>query len=413
MPPERPPKSAFPWYLASSGLWMAGISLQGFLFTWLLVGMLDTPADQAGAARSLAEFPPLLVLLLGGLLGDRIEGRRYLSYMHVLMAIPPLLIAAVYSAGRLGYWWVVVFGILAASIQALSDPARQAALSRVAQLDVQRAVTVMTVFTSLIGIGGIYLGGNLERLGLGTVLLMQAALFLVGLVAVQRLPTMPIPTTAVVGLRPAARILWRAPLIRNVIGLNLLSSLFNAGAYIIAIPYIVKEVYLGDAGMFATVMIVFTAGSIGSNVLLLLFMPLRHPGRLFLYMQLTRIIVLGVLWMEPDPWLFYLVMFGWGLNMGVTTTLVRTTVQELAPPPVRAQILSILLLSFLVSSPLSSLLLGLLIAQTTPLNALLPGIAISALIFLIGVRSSGLWGYLSTGEPLALHSEPDEPISGQ
>ena len=375
---------------------MAGISLQGFLFTWLLVGVLDTPAAAAGVARSLAEFPPLLVLILGGLLGDRIEGRRYLGSMHLLMALPPLLIAAVYSTGSLGYWWVVLFGILAASIQALSDPARQAALSRVALLDVQRAVTIMTVFTSLIGIGGIYLGGNLERLGLGTVLVVQSALFLAGLLAVRRLPLMPIASATAMGLRQGLQILWQAPLIRNMIGLNLLSSLFNAGAYIIAIPYIVKQVYLGDASMFATVMIVFTAGSIGSNLLLLPFMPLAHPGRLFLYMQPTRIVVLILLWLEPQPWLFYCAMFGWGLNMGVTTTLVRTTVQELAPAAARSQILSVLLLSFLVSSPISSLLLGLLISQTSPLDALLPGIAVSALIFVIGIRSSGLWHYRYT-----------------
>ena len=117
-----PPRSAYTWYLASSSVWMAGMSLQGFLFTWLLVGILERPADEAGFARSLAEFPPLLVLFLGGLLGDRFNGRSYLAAMHLLMALPPLMIAAVYGAGALGYWWVVLFGVLMAGIQALSDP---------------------------------------------------------------------------------------------------------------------------------------------------------------------------------------------------------------------------------------------------------------------------------------------------
>ena len=70
MSSAAPPRSAFPWYLTSASLWMAGMSLQGFLFTWLLVGTLETPADQVGIARSLAEFPPLLILLLGGVLGE-------------------------------------------------------------------------------------------------------------------------------------------------------------------------------------------------------------------------------------------------------------------------------------------------------------------------------------------------------
>ena len=162
---ETPPaqgQAAFPWYLASASLWMAGMSLQGFLFTWLLVGILGEPADRAGLARSLAEFPPLLVLLLGGVLGDRFDGRTYLTSMHVLMAAPALLIALVHVQGALSYHWVVVFGILVASIQALSDPARQSALSRVSQLDVQRSVTIMTIFTSLVGLGGFYLGGHID-----------------------------------------------------------------------------------------------------------------------------------------------------------------------------------------------------------------------------------------------------------
>jgi len=396
---HKPPASAYPFYLAASALWMAGMSLQGFLFTWLLVGVLQRPADQAGFARALAEFPPLAVLLLGGLLGDRFNGRSYLAWMHVLMSLPPLLIAAVYAGGTLSYWWVVLFGVLMAGIQALSDPARQSVLSRVARMDVQRAVTLMTIVTSLIGLGGFYIGGQLESLGLVTVLCAQAAVFFLGLFAVLRLPALPMPPVAPQSLQhrltAGVRAIWRLPLVRNIIALNFLSSLFNAGAYIIAIPYIATEVYGGDAGFFATVMIVFTAGSILSNVLLLSVMPLSRPGRLFLLMQISRVIILGVLWLQPSLWLFYLAMFAWGLNMGVTTTMVRTTVQELAEPALRAQILSVLLLSFMVSSPISAALLGLLISASTPLTALLPGIAVSLLIFVIGVSGSGLWGYRS------------------
>ncbi len=402
MKTEAPPRSAYPWYLASSSLWMAGMSLQGFLFTWLLVGILERPASEAGLARSLAEFPPLIVLLLGGVLGDRINGRSYLMVMHLCMSLPPLLIAMVFKLGLLSYWWVVLFGVLMASIQSLSDPARQAVLTRVTRIDVQRAITIMTISTSLVGLLGFYIGGQLENLGLGVVLLIQSSLFFAGLFAAQRLPHLPVATPTkrpsfAVGLKAV----WRLKLIRNIVGLNFLSSLFNAGAYIIVIPYIVKDVYLGDAALFATVMIVFTIGSIGSNVVLLAFMPLAHPGRLFLVLQLTRVIILIWVWMQPSLWLFLLALVAWGTNMGITTTLVRTTVQELAPQAERAQILSILLLSFMVSSPISAIVLGFLIEATTPLTGLIPGMAISLLIFAIGSWKSGLWQYRS--EPSILN----------
>lgn len=394
--PALPPRSAYPWFLTSSSLWLAGMSLQGFLFTWLLVGVLERPANEVGFARSLAEFPPLLVLLLGGLLGDRFNGRGYLAVMHVLVALPPLLVAAVYAAGGLGYWWVVGFGVLMAGLQALSDPARQSLINRVARIDVQRAVTLMIVVSSLVGLSGFYLGGQLDVLGLETVLVIQAALFFCGTFAVTRLPPLPpVPVAGRARLTDGLKAVWRAPLVRAVISLNFLSSLFNAGAYIVAIPFIVKEVYLGDAAFFASVMMVFSAGSIGSNVVLLAFMPLARPGRLFLIMQLTRIVILLLLFLQPSLWLFYLAMFAWGLNMGVTTTMVRTTVQELADPSRRAQVLSVLLLSFMVTAPASSLLLGVLIEHTSPLTALLPGVAMSLAIFLIGVLGTGLWQFES------------------
>lgn len=411
MSDSLPARSAFPWYLTSSSLWMAGMSLQGFLFTWLLVGILETPADRVGIARFLAEFPPLAVLLLGGILGDRVNGRSYLSIMHVLMGLPPLLIAMVHNLFGLAYGWVVLFGVLMASLQALSDPARQSVLSRVARLDIQRAVTAMTICTSLVGLTGFYLGGRLDTLGLTAVLLIQSAMFGGGLAATIRLPDLALPNTARPGIVAGFQAVWQLPLIRNVIGLNFLSSLFNAGAYIVAIPFIVREVYQGDAAFFATIMIVFTSGSIGSNVLLFTLMPLARPGRLFLLMQLTRALILALLWLQPSIWVFHATIFAWGLNMGVTTTMVRTTVQELAPPTVRAQILSVLLLSFLVSSPISSLLLGFLIARTTPLAALLPGIAVSAIIFGIGMRASGLWQYRYSGEPLLMPPAAARPSS--
>ncbi len=399
-----PPTNAFPWYLTSASLWMGGMSLQGFLFTWLLVGTLEAPADRVGLARSLAEFPPLAILLLGGVLGDRFNGRQFLTLMHLLMALPPLALIAVFESGRLSFGWVVVFGVLMAGIQALSDPARQSVLSRVTRLDVQRAVTIMTIFTSAVGIGGFYLGGRLDVLGLSAVLLIQAAVFALGMLATWRLPDLatPEPLSGRPALGSGLRTLASLPLVRNVIGLNFLSSLFNAGAYIVAIPYIAREVYQGDAAFFAMVLTVFTVGSIGSNVILLAFMPLARPGRLFLLMQLTRAAILALLFARPSLWLFYAGIFAWGLNMGVTTTLVRTTVQELAPLAVRAQILSVLLFSFLVSSPISSILLGVLISETTPLAALLPGIVVSVILFVIGVKWSGLWEYRFRTDPDAL-----------
>ena len=49
-------------------------------------------------------------------------------------------------------------------------------------------------------------------------------------------------------------------------------------------------------------------------------------------MQLSRIVVLLLMWIEPELWLLVVATIGWGLNMGVTTTLARTIVQNRRGP---------------------------------------------------------------------------------
>jgi hypothetical protein len=405
-----PPASAFLWYLASSSLWLGGISLLGFLLTWLLVGVLETPADQVGRARALIDLPALAVLVLGGILADRSDGRRLLLQLHLAIAVPPLLLAGIVLQDRLSYWVVVAFGMLVAALQSMSDPARQSILSRVTRIDIQRTITVMTIVTSFVGVGAVWLGGQLENIGLATVLVIQALFFGTGAIAVRLLP--PLPVRASPGrpdLLGGLRAMWRVPLVRDIVGLNFASSLFNAGAYIIAVPFIVRVVYDGGAEFFATVMIVFTIGSIGSNLVLLLFMPLLRPGRVFLWMQLTRIAILLLLMLQPSVWLFLALMFAWGFNMGVTSTLVRTTVQELAPETTRGQLLVMLTLSFMIASPVSALLLGQLIEWTDPLTALAPGIVMSMAIFLAGIALTGLWRFESpSATPRAMAPAPSE-----
>jgi len=371
------------------------MSIQGFLIPWMLVGILNTGPDLVGYSRALIMLPPMAVLFIGGVFADGMDSRKLLLVLSIAVCVPPLVIGQI----TLGFWPVVAFGMAMAILQSLSDPARQAMLSRITRTDIQRTVTLTTVVTSLVGVCGVWIGGQLESIGLDRVLLLQAVLFVLGMVTLSRLPSLPAYTSSSPKLTAGFKAAWKQPLVRNMIALNFFSSLFNAGAYAVSVPFIVRDVYHGDAAFFASVMIAFTIGSIGSNVILYFFMPLLRPGRVYVLMQLVRPVILCILFFEPSIWLFFASIFVWGLNMGVTATLSRTTVQELAPASHRAQVLAVLLFSFMVSSPISAIILGQLIQATDPLTGLLPGIPVSLMIFLIGTLASGLWSYRSVSHP--------------
>lgn len=378
---------------------MTAISLHGFLIAWIFVGILETSPGTYAWIRFFMELAPLAVLLIGGFWADRADARNLILFISLFAVVLPLLLIPM--AGSITLQVAFLFGLGMALLQALSDPARQSIINRVTRFDIQRTVTVTTVITTLAGLVGVWIGGKLEAIGIRQILVIQATVIAASAFALSRLPALPPAIRAeesVVSSRGLARsfeLFWGLPLIRNVIGLNFLSSLFNAGAYTIAVPYIVTQVYEGGADFFADTMIWFMAGSIGSTAFLLLVMPLLHPGRTFICLQLTRVVILGALWLQPPAWLFFVIIFFWGVNMGITTTLVRTVVQELAPEADRAKILAIFLLSFMAAAPLSSLMLGTLVEYTTPMTALLPGIPISIAIFVLALYATGLWAFRS------------------
>lgn len=396
-PAPLPGRAELPWYLASSGTWLAAMTLQGFLLQWLLVFHLEVEAMELGISRALVETPPLVMLLIAGVVADRVDGRRVLIALSIAACIPPLLMAGV--AAQASYWIVVGFGVAMALLQSAADPSRAAMMNRITRIDIQRTVTLTTVVTMFISLGAIWLGGRLETVGLGTVLALQATLFAVSAGAVTRLTPQPPAARGGLDLGPGLRALWRLPLVRNVIAINFVSAMFNAGAYAVVVPLIVREVYAGDAAFLASMFIAFTIGSAGSNVVLLVLMPLRRPGRVFVVMQLTRLVILAALWAEPPAWAFLVLISCWGVNMGVTSTLARTTVQELAPGEHRAKILAILLASFMVAAPVSALILGFVVELGDALAGLLPGVAVSLVIFLVGRYSSGLWSFESPSHP--------------
>ena len=79
---------------------------------------------------------------------------------------------------------------------------------------------------------------------------------------------------------------YQDKVILNVLAINFVSSIFNAGAFMTVYPFIIKRVGDGDAFILSVLMAIFFAGAAVSNALLLKFMPLRSPGKVFLIMQL-------------------------------------------------------------------------------------------------------------------------------
>ena len=386
-------------YLGSVALSGVAFAMQQLLLAWLLIGVLALPADRVGLLQAAIGLPGVAIMLWGGARADRTDPRGLLVRIFAASALVPLGLAFLDRLGDLSVWTVALWGLAMSSALSFAVPAQQAMLNQVSGQAVQKGVTAATAVGFLVQILGLLVAGQLERFGLVRVLVFQAGCLIAASVLMLRLTARAARTDDGTGsirrIVEGLKATYSNRVVFDVLALNLVSSVFNAGAFLTVLPFIVTRIYGGNAATLSLLMIVFFAGGAASNIVMLRLMPFTHPGRWFVLMQLLRIVVLLLLWARPGWWLLVGVIVLWGLNMGIVTTLARAIVQESAAPEFRGRILSVFSLGLLSSPLLGASILGWMIESFGTLNALIPGMVTSLLLFAYSLRFTDLWTYSS------------------
>ena len=391
--------SEFKLYLGSTAFSGIAFAMQQLLLSWTLIGILEVPAGQVGIIQAAAGIPGIFVMLLGGVRADDTDPRTLLIRVYLFAPVLPLFLILIVQFQQLSMLSVLLWALGMSVCVSYSSPAQQAILNRIAGPSVQKAVSATTAVGFLVQILGLGIAGTIDRFGLSPALAFQALCLGFGVFAVRRLNPQP-PVVQKIespfkNIVSGFRAIYRQPDIMQTLIINFTSSVFNAGAFMTVFPFIVKEIYDGNALLLSFLMVIFYAGASASNFLMIRLMPLIKPGRIFLLMQLSRMLILGLMWLEPAFWIFALACVGWGLNMGVTMTLARTIVQESATAEFRARIMSVYSLGLLGSAPIGALILGRVIDSLGILNALIPAMTISLLLFLYGIIFTNVYKYRS------------------
>ncbi len=390
--------AALRWYLTSTAFYLVPGGIQQVLFPWLVVVYLQETAMRVGFAQMAGQLPMLFLLLLGGLLGDRVDQRRLIIALHTAMIIPPVLMVLVVGFDYLVYEvliaWAVFGGILAAFVQ----PARDAMLNRVASNNIQRIVTLAVGVQFGIQIIGFAMGSTADWVGPIALLLAQAGFMLAAAVTSLKLPDAPVvrvsPASKNNALRDIAEglaIAWKSESIRPAIILTFAIGVFFAGTYMVILPLMVRDIYdggaIGIAGAFAANML----GICTVILLLMRFGGLERPGRALTVVGFTSCLVLSILHLELPEWGFYAVLYFWGMCGGISMTMGRAIVQEASPESHRARILSVYSLGMMGGMPIGSLFLGWSVGEFGARNAvLLPALGMALVLIYLSVGSN-LW----------------------
>ena len=391
--------SEFKLYLGSTAFSGIAFAMQQLLLSWTLIGILEIPASQVGLIQAAAGIPGIFVMLLGGVRADDTDPRTLLIRVYLFAPILPLFLITVVQLQQLSIQAVLLWALGMSFCVSYSSPAQQTILNSIASSSVQKAVSAATAVGFLVQIFGLGIAGTIDKFGLSPALAFQATCVGLGAFAVRRLhpqpPVIQKTESPFKNLADGFREIYKQRDIMQTLIINFASSVFNAGAFMTVFPFIVKEIYGGNAFLLSFLMVIFYAGATISNLLMIRVMPLVRPGRIFLIMQLSRMVILGLIWFEPVFWVFALACVGWGLNMGVTMTLARTIVQESATVEYRARIMSVYSLGLIGSAPIGALILGSLIDSLGILNALIPAISISIGLFVYGIIFTNVYNYRS------------------
>jgi len=391
--------SEFKLYLGSTAFSGIAFAMQQLLLSWTLIGILEIPASQVGLIQAAAGIPGIFVMLLGGVRADDTDPRTLLIRVYLFAPVLPLFLITVVQLQQLSIQAVLLWALGMSFCVSYSSPAQQTILNRIASSSVQKAVSAATAVGFLVQIFGLGIAGTIDKFGLSPALAFQATCVGLGAFAVRRLhpqpPVIEKTESPFKNLADGFSEIYKQRDIMQTLIINFTSSVFNAGAFMTVFPFIVKEIYGGNAFLLSFLMVIFYAGATISNLLMIRVMPLVRPGRIFLIMQLSRMVILGLIWFQPVFWVFALACVGWGLNMGVTMTLARTIVQESATAEYRARIMSVYSLGLLGSAPIGALILGSLIDSLGILNALIPAISISIGLFVYGIIFTNVYNYRS------------------
>ncbi|MDE2851514.1 MAG: MFS transporter [Acidobacteriota bacterium] len=379
----------------------AGLAMQQLLLVWLLAGVLALPADRVGPLQAAIGLPGVIIMLWGGANADRTDARAILTRVFGAAALVPFGLVLALELGGLNVWTVTAWGLGLSAALSFSSPAQQAVLNRIAGRDLQRGVTAATAISMFTYMIGLRVAGQLDSFGLRQVLLAQSLCLAAAALWIRRIGSQPVNdgeagAPAWRRIAEGFRASYRQRPVFDAMTVNFVSSIFNAGAFFTVLPFVVLRVYDGDAELLSWLMILFFAGAVVSNLIMLRFMPFQQPGRWFVVLQLSRILVLFLIWIEPAWWLVVTASVAWGLNMGVTTTLARAIVQEAAEPQTRGRVMSVFGLGLLGAPLIGAVILGWIVEEYGALAGLVPGMAASVLLFAYSMAATGLWRYRSS-----------------
>lgn len=370
-------------------LWFMG-QLSSLIGTWMqttaqgfLIYQLTNSPAYLGLVGFASGVPSLLFMMYGGVIADRLPRRNLLLVTQGSMMILAFILTTLTFTESVQPWHIIVLSLLLGTANAFDTPARQSFVSELVEReDLGNAIALnSTMFQGAMVVGPAVAGITYALLGPALCFAINGISFLAVLTALlmMRVKATVAPvrvTSAWQDLREGIRYIIAHPIIRTIIALVSLTSIFGMG-FNVLFPDWAVVVLGGDATTNGWLQSARGVGSLSGALMIASFGRFKFKGKLLTIGSLVfpfALILFAQVRALPLS-LLTLTLVGWSymslFNMG--NVLIQTHVED----ELRGRVMSVYALAFGGLMPLGALLAGTVADQVGSPAAIVAGALIT------------------------------------
>lgn len=350
-------------------LWFAG-QLASLVGSWMqttaqgfLVYELTHSPAYLGYVGFANGVPSWLFMLYGGVVSDRLPRRKLLIMTQSASMVLAFILTFLTASGMIQPWHILILAFGTGVVVAFDAPARHSfVLEMVGRDDLSNAVALnSTMFNLATAIGPAVAGLLYVAAGPSWCFGINGISFLAVIAALLMMrlppPTPRRPASALADLREGIVYAFRHPVIRLLILIALVISLFGM-SFVILIPAWAVNVLHGDAGTNGILQSARGAGSLLGALSIASLGRFRFKGKLLIFgMFLFPLFMCGF---AAARWLplavAAIVLTGWSVMLQYN--MLNTLIQSQVADELRGRVMGIYTLTFFGSVPLGALLAG-------------------------------------------------------
>ena len=338
----------FRWFWLNGAAQAMAMGMQ-FLVLVVLVRDITGSSYQLGLVVFAYGVPNLLFATLGGVIADRTNRLRLLIFTSLCVSALVLALAILKITDLVELWHVYAIMVLLGTVQALNMPARMALVADLVERgDMMNAVALHTMMIQ-VGqiIGPALAGGIIELFGIGPTLMVNAGLYLAGIVFLMLIRGLPpqapaLKTTLLGDLQAGLQCIRSTPVLYTIIGIAVAFAFFGM-SHRQVLPAFTEEVLNVGAGPTGLLLLGAGLGALLGSLTLASLGDFRHKAWLLMASVLFLSVFLTLFAWSPWYWASWIIFFFVGVtSFGFFWPLATTLIQLNVPAELRGRVLSFL-----------------------------------------------------------------------